>query len=76
MKAIIAPIIKIGEAVAVWLNPERKELLILRKAIYAAEQIIAILDKSGDYKFMSDAKRIQMRRHFNKQLSAWRDGAA
>lgn len=74
MNPIVAPIIKMGEAIAVWLNPERKERAVLRNAIYAAKQIIAILDKTGEYRFLSDARRIQLRMHFQKQLDNWQDG--
>ena len=72
--SIVSPVLKIGEAIAVWLNPERKEKAILRKAIYAAKQTIDLLEKTGEYKFYSDIKRQQLIVHYKKQLKAWEDG--
>lgn len=70
----IEPIVKILEAVAVWLNPERKEKAILRGAIGAAEQLLMVLRKEGRYKDFTDAKRIEYEIHYQKQFDAWKDG--
>jgi len=75
MNPIIAPVVKIAEVIAVWLDPERKEKAILRNAIYAAEQIIATYEKTGEYRFYTDAHLEKMRVHFKKQLNAWKDGS-
>jgi hypothetical protein len=76
MNPILAPILKMGEAIAVWLNPERKEKAVLRRAIFAAKQIIDLLEKTGEFKFYSDIKRQQLIAHYKKQLKAWEDGAS
>lgn len=74
MNPIIAPVIKMGEAIAVWLNPERKERAVLREAIHSAEQLLLILRKQDRYKDMTDAKRIQYEIHYQKRFDAWKDG--
>lgn len=62
------------ETISVWLNPKRRELVILRKAIEAAEQLLALLRREGRYKNMTDAKRADYEIHYQKQFDAWKDG--
>jgi hypothetical protein len=76
MNPIVAPVLKVAETVAIWLDPRRRELVILRKAVRAAKQIINILDKHGEFKDLSDARRLILRIHYEKQLNAWEDGIA
>lgn len=61
-------------AISIWLNPERKEKIILRKAIGAAEELLMIYRKEGKYKSMSPAKLLVLEVHYNKQWLAWKDG--
>lgn len=74
MHPLVAPIGKAIEAVSIWLNPDRKEKVVLRRAIFAAKQIIDLLEKTGEFKFYSDIKRQQLITHYKKQLKAWDDG--
>ncbi len=74
--SIISSVSKIGEALAVWLNPERKEKAILRGAIESAEQLILILRKQDRYKNMTDLERSKYELHYQKRFSAWKDGNA
>lgn len=67
-------IAEVLETIAIWLNPKRRELVILRKAIEAAEQLLALLRREGRYAKMTDAKRAQYEIHFQRQFDAWRDG--
>ena len=67
-------ILKIGEAIAVWLNPARKERATLLGAIRAAQEIIKILKKQGRYKNFTEAALRKHEIHFQKQLDAWSDG--
>jgi len=65
---------KVGEALAVWADPKRREVAKLRLAITAAENLIAIYEKSGIFKSFDDKKLEKYRIHFNKQFEAWKDG--
>jgi hypothetical protein len=62
------------EAISLWLNPERKEKVILRKAINAAEELLKIERKEGIYTVMAEHKRIEYLRHYQKQFDSWKDG--
>jgi predicted amino acid dehydrogenase len=73
--SIVSSVGKIGEAIAVWLNPERKEKVILRRAIEAADQLLLILRREGRYKEMKESTRNDLERHYQKQFDAWKDGA-
>lgn len=64
----------VTEAIASWLDPEKKEKRILRGAIESAVELLMILRKQGRYKFMSDAKRTEYEIHYQKRFDAWRDG--
>ena len=61
-------------AISIWLNPERKEKIILRKAIAAAEELLKIERREGIYTTMKESKRIEYLRHYQKQFDAWKDG--
>jgi hypothetical protein len=65
---------KVVETIATWLDPKRKELVILREAIAAAEELLQILRKEGEYKNMPDKKRKAYEVHYQKRLDAWKDG--
>lgn len=72
--SITSSVAKITEAVAVWLNPERKERAVLREAIESANQLIMILRKEGRYKDMTDAQLAKYEIHYNKRFESWKDG--
>jgi hypothetical protein len=61
-------------AISIWLNPERKEKIILKRAIAAAEELLLILRNEGRYKDMPVHKKRDLEVHYQKQFSSWRDG--
>jgi hypothetical protein len=63
-------------AISIWLNPERKEKIILRKAIGAAEELFKIMRKQGVYEKMAENKLINYERHYQRQFDSWKDGAS
>ena len=67
-------IAKIGEAAAVWLNPERREKAVLRKALEAAEQLLMILRKEGIYSKLPQTRIKKLELHYQKQFDSWKDG--
>jgi hypothetical protein len=72
--SIITSITKIGEVVATWLDPERREKAVLRKAIEAADELLRIYEHSGRYQGMPDKKIQLLKIHYYKQWNAWKDG--
>jgi hypothetical protein len=62
------------EAVASFLNPEKHEKRVLRRAIEAAEQLLMVLRREGRYAKFSDEKLKEYEIHYQKQFNAWRDG--
>jgi hypothetical protein len=74
--SIVSSVTKIGEALAVWLNPERREKAILRGAIESAEELMMILRKEGRYKHFSDKQLKEYEVHYQKRWNKWRDGVA
>lgn len=74
MNPIIAPIAKTVEVVATWLDPRRREVVILREAVEAALQLLMLLRKQGRYAHFSDAKLAEYEIHYQKRLDAWKDG--
>ncbi len=72
--SIPSSVAAIGEAIANWLNPTRKERVILLQAIRAAKELLKILRHEGKYKDMPLHKQIEWEIHFQKQLDAWEDG--
>ena len=74
--SIVNSVAKIGEVIAGWLNPERKEKAILREAIDSAEQLLLILRKQGRYEKMKEIKRKAYEAHYQKRFDSWRDGQA
>jgi hypothetical protein len=62
------------EAISIWLNPERKEKIILRKAIAAAEELLKLYRGEGKYKNMDVGKKLNFEIHYQKQFDAWRNG--
>ena len=72
--SITTAVSAIGESVAVWLNPERKEKAVLRRAIEAAEQLLMILRRQGRYAQFTEKALKEHEIHFQKQFDSWRDG--
>jgi hypothetical protein len=70
----LSSITKIGEVVATWLDPERRKVAKLRKAIGAAEELLKIWDKQGRYKDWDSKKLSKYKYHYKKQFNAWKDG--
>ena len=70
----ISSVLKIGEALATWLNPERRERATLLGAINAAEQIIKILKKQDPYAMCTEKRLKELEVHYTKQFSSWKDG--
>jgi hypothetical protein len=66
---------KIGEALAVWLNPDRRERATLLGAIEAASELLKILRKQGRYQFFNEKKLKEHEEHYQKRFDAWKDGA-
>jgi hypothetical protein len=64
------------ESIALWLNPERKEKVVLKRAIEAAEQLLMILRKQGRYAKFTQAKLTEHEIHYQKQFDAWKDGTS
>ena len=65
---------KIGEALSVWADPKRREVVKLRLAIEAADHLMQIKDKVGEYEKMSDKYREKYRIHWKKRWIAYKDG--
>ena len=70
----VSSILKIGEAVASFLDPAKREPRVLRRAIEAAEQLLLILRRQGRYLTFSDKALKEHEIHFQKQFDSWRDG--
>lgn len=62
------------EAISSWLNPDKKEKRVLKRAIEAAEQLLMILRKQGRYAKFTDAKLAEHEIHFQRQFDQWKDG--
>ena len=65
---------KIGEVIAVWLDPKRRETATLRRAIEAGEELMQILRVQGDYKYMPKHRCDKWEVHYQKRWDAWKDG--
>ena len=74
--SVLQSVTKIGEAIAVWLNPERREKAILRGAIEAAEELMMILRKEGRYAHFNSKQLKEYGVHYQKRWNAWKDGIA
>ena len=72
--SIPSSVAAIGEAFATWLNPTRRERVILLQAIAAAKELLKILRHEGRYKDMPSHKQIEWEIHYQKQFDAWQDG--
>lgn len=62
------------EAVSIWLNPQRKTEIVLRRAVEAAEQLILIYQKRGVYLGMKPERLKKFETHYLKRFEAWKDG--
>lgn len=65
---------KIGEALAVWSDPKRRERVKLLLAIEAAENLIAISEKHGVYASMPEHQVAKYKIHWMKRWTAYKDG--
>jgi len=72
--SILSSASKVFETIAIWLDPVRKERVILLEAIAAAKELLMILRHEGRYKDMLLHKLIEYEIHYQKQLDAWQDG--
>ena len=72
--SVTSSLSKIGESVAVWLNPEKKEVRILRGAIEAAEELMKIYQKRAPYDKLPARRVTELERHYLKRWLAWKDG--
>lgn len=70
----VGSILKIGEVIASWLDPEKREKRVLRGAIESAEQLLMILRKQGRYATFSDKSLKEHETHFQKRFDSWKDG--
>ena len=71
---IVTSVAKIGEVLATWLDPERREKAVLRAAIEAAEQLLDSYERKNRFKDMPDKEVIKLQAHYYKQWRAWKDG--
>lgn len=62
------------EAISDWLNPTKKEIRVLRRAVGAAEELLKILRQEDRYKDMPLVKRAEFERHYQRQFDSWKDG--
>lgn len=83
----LGPVLKIGEVIAKWLDPERLEkarlerkIKIQKRAIEAAQNLIALYqaqyEKTGGGVFRAwpPRKIEEYKVHYTKQFNAWQDG--
>ena len=67
-------IAKIAEVIATWLDPDRREKVVLRECIEAAEQLLMILRKQGVYATLPEKRVKELEIHYQKRFDAWKDG--
>lgn len=72
--SVTASLSKIGESIAVWLNPERKEKAVLRRAIEAGDELIRVLRKEGRYAHFTEKMLKEYEVHYQKRWNSWKDG--
>lgn len=72
--SIATSVAKIGEVLAIWLNPERRSRQRLMGAVTAAENLIALYERIGPYKHYPEEKIGKYIIHYKKQFEAWKDG--
>jgi hypothetical protein len=70
----LGSVLKIGEALAIWADPKRREVVKLRMAVEAAENLFQIQHCSGAYKSMPPAKIAKYIVHWTKRWEAFKDG--
>ena len=71
----ISSILKIGEAVATWLDPEKREKRVLREAIEAGEELMKVLRKSGRYAQFTEKMLKEYEVHYQKRWDSWKNGS-
>lgn len=74
--SIVSAVSEVAEALAVWLNPEKKERIVLLRAIESAAELLKILRKEGRYKNFTEKQLKEYEIHFQKRFDAWRDGTS
>lgn len=74
--SITSAVSSVAESIAVWLNPERREKVILREAIESAEQLLMILRRQGRYATFTDKQLKEYEIHYQKRFDAWKDGTS
>jgi len=85
--SIVASATKIGEALAVWLNPDRRERATFIRAIESAQELLNIKDvkiarlsgkiygaSAGRYADFTNKQLDEHEVHYNKRFMAWKDG--
>lgn len=70
----LSDVLSIGKVIAAWLDPDKREVRILRSAIGAAKELHKVLRRQGRYQFFSEQKLKEYETHFQKQFDAWEDG--
>ena len=70
----LGSIARIGEAIASFLDPEKREKRVLKGAIEAAGELIKILRKEGRYAQFTEKMLKEYETHYQKRWDAWRDG--
>ena len=72
--AFFGSLTKIGEALVVWSDPKRREVVKLRMAIESAENLFMIDKNQNEYKDMPRKRKDKWRRHWGKRWRAFKDG--
>lgn len=74
MKEILALLGSFGRITEMLSDPKRREEVKLRLAIEAAENLMAINDKSGEYKDMDIERTSRWKKHWLKRWRKYKDG--
>jgi hypothetical protein len=70
----VSSILKIGEVVSTWLDPDKREKRVLRAAIEAATELLMILRKEGRYAQFTEKMLKEYEVHYQKRWNSWKDG--
>ena len=74
IKDILAILGSAGKITEMLADPKRREEVKLRLAIEAAENLLAINDKSGEYADMDADRASRWKRHWLKRWKKYKDG--
>jgi len=72
--SVVSSVSKIGEVIATWLDPVRRERATLLRAIEAGEELMKVIRRKGEYADMSYRDRLKEERHYQKRWDSWKDG--